>query len=60
MTPGFVDIHTHYDGQARLDQTATGYEATIVSGNIIRRYDKPTGRLPGRMLRGAQRAPSRR
>jgi len=41
----------------RLDQTATGYDATVVSGRIIQRHDQPTGELPGRLVRGAQPAP---
>jgi len=44
-------------GGRRLDQTATGYDATIVSGKIIRRYDQPTTTLAGRVVRGAQPAP---
>jgi N-acyl-D-aspartate/D-glutamate deacylase len=43
-------------GGRRLDQKATGYEATIVSGTIIRRNDKSTGARPGRLVRGAQAA----
>ena len=34
----------------RLTQTADGYIATIVSGEIIMRDGKPTGNLPGRMV----------
>jgi N-acyl-D-amino-acid deacylase len=45
-------------GGRRLDQGATGYDATIVSGQIIRRADRATGTLPGRLIRGSQRAPS--
>jgi N-acyl-D-amino-acid deacylase len=44
-------------GGRRLDQGATGYDATIVSGQIIRRADRATGMLPGRLIRGSQRAP---
>ena len=44
-------------GGRRLDQTARGYDATIVSGRIIRRHDLPTDALPGRLVRGAQPAP---
>lgn len=40
-------------GGRRLDQSASGYDATIVSGEIIRRYDQPTNALPGRLVRGA-------
>ena len=44
-------------GGRRLDQGATGYAATIVSGRVIRRDDRPTGVLPGRLVRGSQKAP---
>jgi N-acyl-D-aspartate/D-glutamate deacylase len=47
-------------GGLRLDQAATGYEATIVSGRIIRRNDEPTDELPGRVIRGQQPAPTMR
>ncbi|MEP5937025.1 MAG: amidohydrolase family protein [Erythrobacter sp.] len=43
-------------GGRRLTQRATGYEATIVSGEIIRRNDASTGVLPGKLVRGAQAA----
>lgn len=41
-------------GGRRLTQRATGYDATIVSGTIIRRNDQSTGALPGKLVRGAQ------
>ncbi|HEX4507728.1 MAG TPA: amidohydrolase family protein [Alphaproteobacteria bacterium] len=44
-------------GGRRLDQGATGYDATIVSGQVIRRGDRSTGVLPGKLVRGSQRAP---
>lgn len=43
-------------GGRRLTQRATGYDVTIVSGQIIRRGDASTGALPGRLVRGAQAA----
>ena len=43
-------------GGRRLTQRATGYDATIVSGEIIRRGDRSTGATPGRLVRGAQKA----
>jgi len=45
-------------GGRRLDQFATGYRWTIVSGEIIACDDKPTGNLPGRLIRGQKRPPS--
>jgi N-acyl-D-aspartate/D-glutamate deacylase len=44
-------------GGKRLMQYAKGYRATIVSGEIIRRDGEATGKLPGRLVRGAQFAP---
>jgi len=44
-------------GGRRLDQRASGYRATIVSGRIMSRDDQPTGALPGRVVRGAQDEP---
>ena len=41
-------------GGRRLHQQATGYDATIVSGEIIRRFDQSTGARPGKLVRGAQ------
>ena len=41
----------------RLRQRADGYRATVVSGGITYRDGEPTGALPGRLVRGAQRAP---
>ena len=38
-------------GGRRLMQGAHGYDATIVSGVVIHRHDRPTGALPGRLVR---------
>jgi N-acyl-D-amino-acid deacylase len=38
-------------GGRRLTQAAQGYTATILSGTITHREDRPTGALPGRLLR---------
>jgi N-acyl-D-aspartate/D-glutamate deacylase len=46
-------------GGKRLLQGASGYEATIVSGEIIYRNGEPTGALPGKLVRGPQAAPAR-
>ncbi len=40
-------------GGRRLHQRATGYEATLVAGELIRRFDQPTGARPGKLVRGA-------
>lgn len=42
----------------RLVQDASGYIATIVSGQIIVENGKPTGVLPGKLVRGPQAAPT--
>jgi N-acyl-D-aspartate/D-glutamate deacylase len=41
-------------GGRRLDQAASGYRWTFVAGEAIARDDRPTGALPGRLVRGAQ------
>ena len=38
-------------------QTARGYMATIASGEVVIDHDRPTGALPGRLLRGARTIP---
>lgn len=45
-------------GGRRLVQRADGYKATIVSGQITYRDGQPTKALPGKLIRGAQRAPA--
>ena len=40
-------------GGRRLHQRATGYEATIVAGEVIRRFDESTGARPGKLVRGS-------
>lgn len=44
-------------GGRRLTQAASGYAATIVSGVITARDDRPTGALPGRLVRGRRTSP---
>jgi N-acyl-D-amino-acid deacylase len=46
-------------GGLRLDQTASGYVATIVSGQVIAEHDVPNDARPGRLVRGRQPAPAR-
>jgi len=43
-------------GGRRLDQTSSGYVATVVGGQVIRRNDESTSALPGRVVRGMQPA----
>ena len=45
-------------GGRRLDQRATGYDYTIVSGEVIAEHDQPTNARPGKLVRGAQQAPT--
>ena len=47
-------IHDLPAGGRRLMQTAEGYEATVVAGEIIQRNGTVTGAKPGRLVRGAQ------
>ena len=41
-------------GGRRLVQRATGYRATVVSGEVSFENGEPTGALPGRLVRGAR------
>jgi N-acyl-D-aspartate/D-glutamate deacylase len=41
-------------GGRRFVQGARGYTATILGGVVVREHDAPTGRLPGRLIRGAR------
>ncbi len=45
-------------GGRRLDQTADGYVATIVSGEVIAENGVPTDARPGKLVRGRQPAPA--
>ena len=44
-------------GGRRLMQRTDGYVATLVSGEIVTREGRATGKLPGRLVRGAKAAP---
>ncbi|MBY9065892.1 amidohydrolase family protein [Hyphomonas sp. WL0036] len=44
-------------GGRRLMQRASGYTATILKGEITHRDGDPTGKRPGRLVRGARAAP---
>ncbi len=45
-------------GGRRLDQTADGYVATIVAGQVISENGSPTDARPGKLVRGRQPAPA--
>jgi N-acyl-D-amino-acid deacylase len=53
-----VITHDLPAGGRRLDQTADGYIATVVSGEVIAEYGVPTAARPGRLVRGRQPAPA--
>jgi N-acyl-D-aspartate/D-glutamate deacylase len=58
---GLVSPRAAFDlpaGGRRLTQEAFGYDATVLSGVVTQRGDRPTGVLPGRLLRGRRQAPS--
>ncbi|MFL6204284.1 MAG: amidohydrolase family protein [Acidimicrobiales bacterium] len=46
-------------GGKRLLQRADGYVATIAKGEVTYERGEPTDALPGRLVRGARRAPAR-
>jgi N-acyl-D-amino-acid deacylase len=45
-------VHDLPNDGRRLRQLAKGYAATIVAGEVTYREGEPTGRLPGRLVRG--------
>ncbi len=53
-----VITHDLPAGGRRLDQTADGYVATVVSGAIIAENGVPTAERPGRLVRGRRPAPA--
>jgi N-acyl-D-aspartate/D-glutamate deacylase len=50
-------VHDLPGGGRRLEQKAEGYRATIVGGAVTYRDGAFTGALPGRLVRGARKAP---
>ena len=44
-------------GGKRIDQRASGYAATLVSGQVIRMDDEAGSALPGQLVRGSRHAP---
>lgn len=53
-----VIVHDLPAGGRRLDQTAHGYVATLVSGEVIAENGVPTAARPGKLIRGRQAAPA--
>ncbi len=53
-----VIAHDLPAGGRRLDQTADGYVATIVSGEVIAENGVPTEARPGKLVRGRQPGPA--
>ncbi len=47
-------VHDLPAGAARIVQHATGYKATVVSGEIVQFEGEDTGARPGRLVRGPQ------
>ncbi len=45
-------------GGRRVTQGARGYDALIVSGQVVSRQGEATGALPGRLVRGPRAAPN--
>jgi N-acyl-D-aspartate/D-glutamate deacylase len=50
-------LHDLPAGGRRLVQRASGYVATLVSGEVTHENGEATGALPGQLVRGAQPAP---
>jgi N-acyl-D-aspartate/D-glutamate deacylase len=53
-----VVVHDLPAGGKRLDQTADGYVATVVSGVVIAQHGVPTDARPGKLVRGRQPEPA--
>ena len=53
-----VITHDLPAGGRRLDQTADGYVAMVVSGEVIAENGVPTDARPGKLVRGRQPAPA--
>ncbi|MEQ9520591.1 MAG: amidohydrolase family protein [Parvibaculum sp.] len=51
-------VHDLPAGGKRLIQKADGYTATIISGEVAFEEGKPTGKLNGKLIRGAQARPA--
>ncbi|MDX1892427.1 N-acyl-D-amino-acid deacylase family protein [Mycolicibacterium sp. 050158] len=53
-----VVVHDLPAGGRRLDQTADGYVATVVSGEVIAENGVPTSARPGKLVRGRRSSPA--
>lgn len=51
-------VHDLPAGGRRVFQGAQGYEATIVSGEVIMEKGRATGARPGKLIRGTQSRPA--
>jgi N-acyl-D-aspartate/D-glutamate deacylase len=60
VAPSMPEVVSDLPGGARrLRQSATGFKATVVAGQVVLADGQSTGALPGRLLRdGARRAPA--
>ena len=53
VTPDLPELVNDLPGGARrLRQTATGFLATLVNGEVLVEDGQPTGATPGQLLRG--------
>jgi N-acyl-D-aspartate/D-glutamate deacylase len=63
LDPGSLRLHKPVvvkdlpAGGRRLDQSADGYVATVVSGQVIAEHGVPTDARPGKLVRGRQPIP---
>jgi N-acyl-D-aspartate/D-glutamate deacylase len=52
LTPRMPElVHDLPGGARRLIQRSTGFDATVVNGQVVLRDGEPTGNLPGRVLK---------
>ena len=60
VTPGWVDIHSHYDGQATWDPLRTPSFRHRVTTTVMwtrdRARSEETGAWPGRLIRGGRQS----
>ncbi len=54
LLPPRVEYDLPANGR-RVHQSATGYTATLVNGEVVQRNGRATGALPGRLVRGPQK-----